>query len=96
MDKVIALHHLFVNVNSTFRIFEKALQCCDIHPSDNTATIGTATGEWHVLELGEKHSDKSPFFLKSFMSSLFQKTWKIFKKIEKFSENFLSIFQKSF
>lgn len=37
---------------SLFRIFEKALQCCDIHPVEHVAIIGTTTGEWHAIELG--------------------------------------------
>ena len=38
-----------------FRIFEKSLQCCDIHPVEHVAIIGTTTGEWQAIELGESN-----------------------------------------
>ena len=39
-----------------FRIFDKSLQCCDIHPSESVGVVGTYNGEWKVIELGEKMS----------------------------------------
>ena len=37
-----------------FRIFDKSLQCCDIHPSESVGVVGTYNGEWKVIELGKE------------------------------------------
>ena len=50
-----------------FRIFDKSLQCCDIHPSESVGVVGTYNGEWKVIELGEKMSP-SHFIVQFFIS----------------------------